>query len=912
MGVVKNLMVRVGADVRGFTSGMKTASNATKETKENIQKNTNSIKKIVSGSFRGVGSAIETYSESIKNTRQTHEVAKQNVTRLSDQVESLKNTFTTVKEAMAGLDLAKPLTRQIEEAEKATRAIDKKMHQVFLKMQSINTNRQSGRDQYSKLAQQLDMLAEEGAKATEQLEKLRAIEYDLGSKKVGYASAAGLEKLQQQIVNAENELRTTQYIVEETERKLQEMGTVGGYAVGRAFGGVGQMVKGLGSAALSKTAVALRSVGTAAKQAAVNGIRRLGTGLKSLGTAAVRGITSLPGKLLRIGRAATSGSGGVKRLVQQIRNIGVVSLGMRVAGAIFGRLRSIISNYISTNDELNAATSMLTKQMGQALEPAIRLVIAAMQQLMPAVQRVSAGVSSVLKAIIGEVGDVRYAFRQLGTYGFDQITKSDDGEENSTGATAQSALVQKLVGWIDQLKAAFTAGDWRKLGNLVGDGINSVFDAINAVDVGRKIGVFTANLFTTLHGVFTTVDFTGIGKTAATLLNEAVAQIDWAIVGETIGHALLAVPRILAGFVTGADWQQTAAALTECLNSVFAVINSIDVIGKVGAFAGNLVNTMHNVFTKIDFSGIGKTTAKLLNAAIRQINWAKAGEIIGKALLAIPDVLVGFVLETDWAKVGQAASECVRSALGTINKWLQTTDWLEIGKSAAELIGNIDWSGIVSDMFTGLGAALGASVSLLWGALEGVVTSIKEYFGKKIEEAGGNVGIGFLHGIVDGLGNIGEWVSKNIASPFKEGFRGVGNGVVDVVEDMVNSIISGLNDLFSAIYAGFTIANLGYVPSDIPTISSVTLPRAARGGVVDGPTQLIAGEKGKEAIVPLENNTEWINKVADKVSTKITGGAGGKQPMILQIFLGKRKLTEYVIQDINQITASTGVCPIKA
>ena len=39
--------------------------------------------------------------------------------------------------------------------------------------------------------------------------------------------------------------------------------------------------------------------------------------------------------------------------------------------------------------------------------------------------------------------------------------------------------------------------------------------------------------------------------------------------------------------------------------------------------------------------------------------------------------------------------------------------------------------------------------------------------------------------------------------------------------------------------------------------------RAARGGIVDMATPLLAGEDGTEAIVPLQNHTEWLGKMAD-------------------------------------------------
>ena len=40
----------------------------------------------------------------------------------------------------------------------------------------------------------------------------------------------------------------------------------------------------------------------------------------------------------------------------------------------------------------------------------------------------------------------------------------------------------------------------------------------------------------------------------------------------------------------------------------------------------------------------------------------------------------------------------------------------------------------------------------------------------------------------------------------------------------------------------------------------------ARGGIVDGATLIGAGEAGKEAIVPLERNTQWVTMVANELA----------------------------------------------
>ena len=61
--------------------------------------------------------------------------------------------------------------------------------------------------------------------------------------------------------------------------------------------------------------------------------------------------------------------------------------------------------------------------------------------------------------------------------------------------------------------------------------------------------------------------------------------------------------------------------------------------------------------------------------------------------------------------------------------------------------------------------------------------------------------------------------------------------------------------------------NLGY-------LRTFNLPRLAKGGVISQPTQAIIGEAGKEAVVPLENNMEWLDMLADKLASKI-GTSGG-------------------------------------
>lgn len=81
------------------------------------------------------------------------------------------------------------------------------------------------------------------------------------------------------------------------------------------------------------------------------------------------------------------------------------------------------------------------------------------------------------------------------------------------------------------------------------------------------------------------------------------------------------------------------------------------------------------------------------------------------------------------------------------------------------------------------------------------------------------------------------------------------------------------------------------------------IPKLARGGVVKEATLAMIGENGKEAVVPLENNTEWISMIADKINS--INGSGG-EPIQLTVKIGEDKIVSKIIDLINEKTQMSG------
>ena len=108
---------------------------------------------------------------------------------------------------------------------------------------------------------------------------------------------------------------------------------------------------------------------------------------------------------------------------------------------------------------------------------------------------------------------------------------------------------------------------------------------------------------------------------------------------------------------------------------------------------------------------------------------------------------------------------------------------------------------------------------------------------------------------------------------------------------VVNAIIKGINKVITVPFKGINMALkkikgieiVGVKPFDwLDTIDTPQIPELATGTVVTRATQAVIGEDGAEAVVPLEKHTEWIDKVADKVVSKMDTN-GGNSTLIAKL-----------------------------
>lgn len=256
---------------------------------------------------------------------------------------------------------------------------------------------------------------------------------------------------------------------------------------------------------------------------------------------------------------------------------------------------------------------------------------------------------------------------------------------------------------------------------------------------------------------------------------------------------------------------------------------------------------------------------------------------IGIAIVAIAAIIaIGISLYKNWDFIKAKAIEIwgkIKEIFNRFKEWLRNvfqTDW--------------------SNCFGALGNLLNAFLR----NVDNIFQSIKRIFGGIIDFVTGVFTGNWdraWQGIVDIFGGIMDGLKAVIKAPL--------NGVIG----LINMAIDGLNRI------SFTMPDWSPImPGKHFGVNLPKMPYLAKGGIVDSATLAVVGEAGKEAVMPLENNTGWITQLADKIATRIPQNSNNSNKPItlkLDFNVGTLKFAKTICTSLNELGENNGgVIPI--
>lgn len=475
---------------------------------------------------------------------------------------------------------------------------------------------------------------------------------------------------------------------------------------------------------------------------------------------------------------------------------------------------------------------------------------------------------------------------------------SDWCKENKEPIVALITTWQTInfLSWAEQ--AGGLAGAFSLLGSKISSivgGIKNLGLAIKALTFDKLVSFAETIYLNTLYAKDFVVNsgktIAQLGKTALELGKSALA---WTAHAAKMGLATAAkfAHSVATGVATAATWAFNAAlaVLTSPITWIIAAIAALIAIGVL------LYQNWDTVveFAKTAWQGLCDFISGICQAIGEFFSglWTKLQEIFepigqwfGEKFQQAWDAIVNiFTPIGSW--FGQRWAD-VTSALANIGAWF--TDMFQKA-----------WTGL-TNIFSKLGSWFGER----WADVTNALSSVSNWFGEMftnaynaVKDAFSSIG-DFFKGVWDTVKSIfvnaGQMVGEAVGGAFKSAV----NAVLGTIENVVNGFIGMINGVLGVVR---NLPGLGWVGS----VSTVSLPRLARGGIVDSPTIAMIGEAGKEAVVPLEN-TGFIQTLGRVVSSAVVnamagvspqGGFSGDGDIVIQI--AGHEFGRVAIQEINK------------
>ena len=217
-------------------------------------------------------------------------------------------------------------------------------------------------------------------------------------------------------------------------------------------------------------------------------------------------------------------------------------------------------------------------------------------------------------------------------------------------------------------------------------------------------------------------------------------------------------------------------------------------------------------------------------------------------------------------------------------------------------------------------AAIAAVIAIIvlcikhWDEIKAVVIKVAHAIAEKVEEMKTKA-VESFNNLKEGIASRVEAIKSSVAEKFnaiKQKILTPIQNAKDKVKQLIDKIRSFFNFNWSLPKLKMPHLKItGEFSISPPKVPKFSVDWYARGGVFDKPTLFTSGgrlgglgEAGAEAIVPLENNTEWLDKIADRLSAKFGGGRN----IVLQV--DGKTFGQISVDSINALTKQTGNLPL--
>jgi DNA-binding ferritin-like protein len=191
--------------------------------------------------------------------------------------------------------------------------------------------------------------------------------------------------------------------------------------------------------------------------------------------------------------------------------------------------------------------------------------------------------------------------------------------------------------------------------------------------------------------------------------------------------------------------------------------------------------------------------------------------------------------------------------------------------------------------------AITVITSMIWGLFSSAVSSIVDVFSGLAD---------IINGVLDVIIGALTGDTKRLVSGLKEILAGFVNTLASILTMPLNAIIGSINGFIKGvnkIKIPEGIPGVGGVSFNIAEIPKIKIPKLADGGIVTKETNFgsyIAGERGAEAIVPLQNSNYTRILAQEIVKGMVDAGIGGGDTYQIENAYGDERSMNRLLNNI--------------
>ena len=447
-------------------------------------------------------------------------------------------------------------------------------------------------------------------------------------------------------------------------------------------------------------------------------------------------------------------------------------------------------------------------------------------------------------------------------------------------------ISKNISDFIDRLKAAFKHADWKTLGTLIGNKVNEAVESIKFSEIGHKLGFLINGAVQTSYWFLDKVNFKNIGMHIAEFFNSALEEIDFSFIGKLMVKPFTSVIDLIIKFIGTLDFGLVARKISDCMIGIFDELASWlksynwfnigtivwrkikDVFENIKY--GEIIKSIFNALSSM-ISTIAKTLGGLVWSAIQDI-----GNEFGNIGSWFKDIVLSSILKvlsSTKTKLNEAGVDMVSHVKEGWNSacyMKQNIGQFIVGvkNDALSWWHNVYswWHGVVSNVEnfnTNVRNDAPIWWYRVWHLWHGVVSNVENFTTNVQNDAGiwwNNVKAwwGWMVATWGPIGNFTVGVANSIETWW--------NNIQAWWGHKVRTLWATLNIYIPRIHIGWTKL-FGF---DVPVPQVVW---NAKGGILEGAqlfgkfsdTFLGGGEAGREAILPLDRHTQWMDILAQKV-----------------------------------------------